>query len=151
MTLIVLGLDGLDKEMVEKSKVSKFVDSQGLLDRGLDSVAPPITVPAWASGFSGLRPDRLVCFDFQSLDLEEKEFVPVNRERFNSEGYWNYSKKSSALFDVPGADRPEMDGCFVGGIFDFGEVVMAPLHLSRVSGDFRGSLRQGIWRRFEFD
>jgi hypothetical protein len=35
--------------------------------------------------------------------------VPVNRERFNSEGYWNRSRKSSALFDVPGADRPELD------------------------------------------
>lgn len=53
----------------------------------------------------------------------------MNRERFNSEGYWNHSKKSSALFDVPGADRPELDGCFVGGIFDFGEIVTIPENL----------------------
>jgi hypothetical protein len=106
----------------------------------LDIGVPPVTVSAVVY-FWGLRPDRLECFDFQSLDLEEKEFVPVNRERFNSEGYWNHSKKSSALFDVPNADKPELDGCFVGGIFDFGKVVMAPLHLSRVSGVF--------WRFFE--
>ncbi len=130
MSLIVLGLDGFDREMVERSKVSDFLEGQELFERGLNSVVPPITVPAWACSFSGLRPDRLDCFDFQSLDLEEKEFVPVNRESFNLKGYWNHTIESSALFDVPGADRPELDGCFVGGIFDFGEVVTVPEDLS---------------------
>jgi predicted AlkP superfamily phosphohydrolase/phosphomutase len=106
MSIIILGLDGLDREMVERSKVSKLSEDRVLFERSLDSVVPPITVPAWACGFSGLRPDRLDCFDFQSLNLKEKEFVPVNPEGFNSEGYSNHTKRSSALFDVPCADRP---------------------------------------------
>lgn len=131
MTVYILGLDGLDLQLVERSKMSRILEKQGLGGKGLESVTPPITVPAWACSFSGLTPDRLECFDFQSLDLEERRFVPVNRERFNAYGYWNYTQKSSALFDVPGADRPDLDGCFVGGIFDFGEMVTKPVDLSK--------------------
>jgi predicted AlkP superfamily phosphohydrolase/phosphomutase len=111
---------------VEDSRVGNVLEEHGLGVRGLESVVPPVTVPAWACGFSGLSPDSLECFDFQSLDFDESEFLPVKREVFNHEGYWNYADESSTLFDVPGADRPEMDGCFVGGVFDFGEVVTEP-------------------------
>lgn len=51
---------------MENSRVGEVLGDYGLEVRGLESV-----VPAWACGFSGLRPDRLEYFDFQSLDLRK--------------------------------------------------------------------------------
>lgn len=128
--VFVLGMDGLDPEIVKETRISEVLESKGLDQDYLESVVPPITVPAWACSFTGLEPDEVECFDFQELDTEKKEFVPVNRRIFNSRGYWNYSQSSSVLFDVPGVDKPEMDGVFVGGIFDFGEVRARPERLA---------------------
>jgi predicted AlkP superfamily phosphohydrolase/phosphomutase len=137
--VFVLGLDGLDRALVRESRVSDVLDKHGLEYDVLESVLPPITVPAWACSFTGLGPAELGCFDFQELDTERHEFVPVNRRRFSSKGYWNYSRLSSALFDIPGADEPDLDGVYVGGIFDFGEVRTCPEDLAEQLRDEIGS------------
>lgn len=130
MTVYVIGLDGLDKEILAESRLGQVLEENGMEVRGLESTTPPITVPAWACGFSGLEPDQVDCFSFQELDTENREFVQTNRKKFDRHGYWNNTQKGSALFDVPGAVEPELEGCCVSGVFDYGELNSVPESLA---------------------
>jgi predicted AlkP superfamily phosphohydrolase/phosphomutase len=133
----VIGLDGLDHELISGGPIQSILEKYDVGFNQMESVVPPITVPAWACGFSGLEPDRLECFDFQYLGEETKRFAPVNREKLSCHGYWNHTQYASALFDVPGATEPGDDGCYVGGIFDFGEMDTIPEKL-------KGELREDV-------
>ena len=106
MTVYVIGLDGLDKEILTESRLGQVLEENGMEVRGLESTTPPITVPAWACGFSGLEPDQVDCFSFQELDTENREFIQTNRKKFDRHGYWKHTQKGSVLFDVPGAVEP---------------------------------------------
>jgi predicted AlkP superfamily phosphohydrolase/phosphomutase len=123
-------MDGLDLELAERSGLVEALEEGGLDCRVFESVVPPVTVPAWACGFSGLEPDSVGAFDFQSLDLEERDFSPVSPEKMAGYGYWNHTRKTSALFDVPSAGQPELDGCAVGGAFQLGELETQPEDLA---------------------
>jgi predicted AlkP superfamily phosphohydrolase/phosphomutase len=123
-------MDGLDLELAEKSGLVEALEKKGLECRVFESVVPPVTVPAWACGFSGLEPDSVGAFDFQSLDLEERDFSPVSPEKLAGHGYWNHTRKTSALFDVPSAGQPELDGCAVGGAFQLGKLEAQPEDLA---------------------
>jgi predicted AlkP superfamily phosphohydrolase/phosphomutase len=126
VTVYVIGLDGLDKEILTESRLAQVLGENGMRVRGLESTTPPITVPAWACGFSGLEPDQVDTISFQELDFDNKEFVQANRKKFDRHGYWNHSRGSSALFDVPGTVEPDVDGCCVSGVFDYGELNSVP-------------------------
>ena len=138
MTTYLLGMDGLDKEIIREN-IEEFPNFQKLSIRGLNSITPPITVPAWACSFSGLNPDKLGSFDFQ-MPSRDYEFSPVNHRNFTSKGFWNHWNDKTALMDVPGAGAPELDGYSVGGFFHFGNLQTYPEELKQEMEDDLGQV-----------
>ncbi|MBC5792923.1 MAG: alkaline phosphatase family protein [Nanohaloarchaea archaeon] len=117
MTTYIIGMDGMDKQIVEEN-IEEFPNLSELTITGLESVTPPITVPAWACSFSGLNPDKLETFDFQMVDVKTYEFSPANHEFLQKKGFWNYWNDSSTIFSIPGTETPKLDGYSLGGFFD---------------------------------
>lgn len=127
MTTYLLGMDGMDKQVIE-DHIEKFPNLAKLNIQGLESITPPITVPAWACSFSGLDPDKVGSFDFQ-MPSEDYSFSPVSHRNFTSKGFWNHWNDKTALMDIPGAGAPELDGYSVGGFFHFGSLGTYPEEL----------------------
>ena len=125
MATYILGMDGLDKEIVE-SNIDEFPNFAKLDRYELESIYPPITIPAWACSFSGLNPDKLEVFDFQMIDFEDYSFHPVKDEKLNSEGFWNYFDGKVNIAGIPGAGTPEINGISVGNLFYFSDVESKP-------------------------
>lgn len=116
MTTIVLGMDGMDKQIVEEN-IDEFPNLSKLNVHGLDSVYPPITIPAWPCAFSGLEPDKLGVFDFQEIDYEDYSFSFVDNSRFSDEAFWDHLDEKAAIIGVPGADTQEINGFSIGDLF----------------------------------
>lgn len=128
MTTLILGMDGMDKQIVEQN-IEEFPNLAKLSINGLESVHPPITVPAWACSFAGCNPDKLERFDFQVIDFEDHEFRPVPTDPMETSGFWNYWEGEATLVDLPGAGVAEQEGYSIGG-FMSGELSTYPKWLS---------------------
>lgn len=128
MTTYLLGMDGMDKQII-KENIEDLPNLQKLSIHSLESITPPITVPAWACSFSGLSPDKLESFDFQ-MPSEDYSFSPVNHETLQLHGFWNHWDGKTVLMDIPGAGAPELNGYSIGG-FHVGEMECYPESLER--------------------
>lgn len=138
MSTYLVGMDGMDKQIIQKN-IEEFPNLQKLSIHGLESITPPITVPAWACSFSGLNPDKVGSFDFQ-MPNSEYEFSPVSHRNFTSKGFWNHWNDETVLMDVPGAGAPELDGYSVGGFFHFGQLETYPKDLKQEMEDDLGKV-----------
>jgi len=128
MKTYLIGMDGMDKQII-KENIQSFSNLQELSVHSLESISPPITVPAWACSFSGMEPDKLGAFDFQ-MPNTKAEFSPVNHKILEPKAFWNRWDDRTVLMDVPGAGVPELDGYSVGGFFHFGELKCSPESLA---------------------
>lgn len=125
MKTYLLGMDGMDKHII-KNHIEEFPNLRKLSIHSLESITPPITVPAWACSFSGLEPDKLKTFDFQMIDFEDYSFHPANHRRLESEGFWNLIDERVSVMGVPGTDAPELDGYSLGGFYSLEDVPAYP-------------------------
>ncbi len=116
--LLILGLDGLDPYFVEEHREELPHLAGGSV---LESTLPPITVPAWASSFTGRKPEKLDRFDFQVIDFDSYDFTPEPHTGFFGKEFWSYMDGKAAIADVPGADLREIDGWMMAGLFDVSE------------------------------
>ncbi|MFB6244834.1 MAG: alkaline phosphatase family protein, partial [Candidatus Nanohaloarchaea archaeon] len=138
--LLVLGLDGLDPYFVE----AHSDELENLSDHSvLESTLPPITVPAWASSFTGRKPEKLDRFDFQVVDFDSYEFRPEPHSAFFDREFWSYMDGKAAIADVPGADVREIDGWNVAGLFDVSEDSSKPPELMKEMEDDLGDIEIG--------
>ena len=123
--LLLLGLDGLDIYFIERNSdelphLSEMVESGQAGE--LDSVLPPVTMPAWGCSASGRRPESVGHFDMHILDSDEGglkyDFVSSGSRMFPGLGFWNYSDSRMAILDVPCAPVEKLNGYMMGGPFN---------------------------------
>lgn len=121
MGIVVLGLDGADPELVEQwiDDLPAFqqLHQDGFLGT-LDSIEPPITVPAWMSMFASQDPEQYGCYDFTTVTAEYSATV-VDSSYFTGRTHLNGEDVIS--FRVPGTTPgQDIDGVLVTG-FVMGE------------------------------
>jgi len=118
--LIVLGLDGLDPEFVSEN-LEDLPNLKSLVEKGntgrLESILPPVTIPAWGCAFSGLRPERVDRFDFHVVDFDDYSFEPQPRDEFLGKEFWRYTDSKSAIVDVPCAVVDDINGYITRNFF----------------------------------
>lgn len=141
MTTVVFGLDGADPELVERwmDDLPNFrrLKKHGFIGT-LESIEPPITVPAWMSMYSSVEPWKYGCYDFKHL-CRDYSLEMVNSSYFRGETY--LENENVISFRVPGTTPGfEIDGYMVSGFI-----------ASEQSEFFPDSLKQDVEDRFDFD
>lgn len=125
MPTVMIGLDGADPELVEKWK-KDLPNFQAIMDNGfhgeLESIKPPITVPAWMCMLSGKKPGEFEAWDFGNLDFENYEIAPVNSSFFRGKSIID-SEKKTISFRVPGTTPGyEINGDMISGFMKAEEI-----------------------------
>ncbi|MFB6191100.1 MAG: alkaline phosphatase family protein, partial [Candidatus Nanohaloarchaea archaeon] len=118
MTLLVFGMDGACKEYVEEAierglmpNLEKF-RGEGAFGE-MDSVVPPVTIPAWPSMFTGNYPDR---FDtFHLFDMDERYRINGGGRPWKGSMVWDGIEGSFGVLGVPGTSGWPVKGYMVGG------------------------------------
>lgn len=117
---IVLGLDGIDYDILMRAIESRNLENFNRLRKegslgSLESIHPPITIPAWQAMFSGKNPGKLGIFHPYRLDKEEGKFVFENIEKNYGEMIWDTGIKTGIGF-LPAFSPPyEINGTFIEG------------------------------------
>ncbi|MFW2389076.1 MAG: alkaline phosphatase family protein [Polyangiales bacterium] len=82
---LVLGLDGLDLELVEQIGAARLPQLHSLMERGvfaaLESVQPPATLPNWTTFLTGVDPARHGVFDFTTRKGYQVRFTAGTARR----------------------------------------------------------------------
>lgn len=119
-SLLLLGIDGLDLYFIEEHR-SELPNLSSLLDKGkaglLDSILPPVTLPAWGCAFTGRRSEDFGHFDMHNLNDFKYEFKAKDRSEFSEKGFWKYTNQKMAILDVPCASTTELNGYMISGPF----------------------------------
>lgn len=131
MTLVVLGLDGFHKNLLQyTSFIEKLYNEQG--GSTLRSTTPPVTAPAWASFQTGVNQGMHGVFDFveysdgQDITIRDGESLrakPVY-EWLAEEGYSCY------LQNLPFALPPRIEGDIMPSWLDGEETPSVPADLT---------------------
>ncbi len=126
--VLIVGFDGATWDiltpLIQQGKLPTF---RKLVEEGtsgyMESTVPPVTIPAWISMFSGLKPQQLGIFDFNRIVVEDGI---MESRLFNSSDYkgrlmWDFlSRKGmkSLVLNVPGTYPPyPIEGHLIG--FDY--------------------------------
>jgi predicted AlkP superfamily phosphohydrolase/phosphomutase len=137
--LLLLGLDGLDTEFVDENieelpNISRLRSSASI--GKLESVLPPVTIPAWGAAFTGKHPEKLKRFDMEVLDADfNYRFSPKERKEFMNNAFWNFSESEFAVLNVPCTEIDEINGYMVTGPFNVSEEDCYPSGLSEEIDD----------------
>jgi predicted AlkP superfamily phosphohydrolase/phosphomutase len=122
---LVLGLDCAPPRLVFERYRPLLPHLGGLMDRGLfgplESTAPPITVPAWASMTTGRDPGELGLYGFRNRAPGSYELRVATSRDLSAKRLWDYAgdagKKVAALFvpltSPPTPLRGQMVSCFL--------------------------------------
>ncbi len=119
-TLLVFGMDGGVREYVEEAIDRGLMPNMERLTEGgsfgeLQSVVPPVTIPAWPSMFSGLKPGKFPAFHMTEID-ENHEVTSIPSERWKKYQLWNQIEGQFGLVNVPGTSPVyPVDGYMVEG------------------------------------
>ena len=94
--VIVLGIDGASWNIIEPLVAAgKLPAFEKLLKSGahgkLQSIIPPISVPAWKCYSTGKNPGKLGIFDFLKLDFDKRKFTVVGSNHFKEPDIWDYA------------------------------------------------------------
>lgn len=105
MTTVLLGLDGADPDLI-KRWIDDLPNFQRVIEDGtfgdLDSIKPPITVPAWMCMIASQGPEHFDACDFTSLDTETYETDYVTSARIEGESILDSDERTSISFLIPG-------------------------------------------------
>lgn len=94
-TVIVIGLDGADwnilYQLIEEGKLPFF---KKMLNEGsygyLESIKPPVSVPAWKCYSTGRDPSDLGVYTFIKVDLKARKYKVVQSHDFRGKDIWDY-------------------------------------------------------------
>jgi predicted AlkP superfamily phosphohydrolase/phosphomutase len=116
---VLFGLDGADPELVKRwiDDLPNFrkVREDGFFGE-LESVRPPITVPAWICMLSSRLPRRLSSWDFGTLDFDEYEVNPSSADHFRGHSLIDDGEKRTISYRIPGTTPGyEINGDMVTG------------------------------------
>jgi len=120
--VFVLGLDGASwnvlKPLIEKGKLPTF---KKLIESGsygkLESITPPISVPAWKCYSTGRDPSKLGVYSFLMLDLENYTYKVAKSTDFRGLDIWDvlgeYGKISVVYKMFSTYPAKKIKGCIV--------------------------------------
>ncbi len=121
--VLVMGIDGLDPNLVRAWR-NDLPTLDRMMEEGhygiLESTIPPITVPAWASLYTGLKPDKIGVYVFRERKKNEYKWRYINVHDVKGKAIWDvlseYGKKS-IVFNVPITYPPkQINGIIVTGL-----------------------------------
>ncbi len=161
MPTVMIGLDGADLELVEKWR-EDLPNFKAIMNNGfhgeLESIKPPITVPAWMCMLSGKKPGEFEAWDFGNLDFENYEITPVNSSFFKNKSIIDSDKKTIS-FRVPGTTPGyEINGDMISGFMKAEEIDFQSKELeseakNQIDFDFKdleeGTKREVSYHNFE--
>ncbi len=132
---VVIGLDGGTWELLspalEHGRLPRTRKAlEGAVTARLESVDPPVTLPAWYCAFTGASPARLDCWGFTTPSSTPGRFESVTDYR-PWEAIWDrLSRRGSrvAVVNAPVLPPPVVHGVFVPGMLEFpgGRPVASP-------------------------
>lgn len=151
MGTVVIGLDGADW-----SVLADFVEDgtcpniASVMERGvhgpLESIDPPISVPAWLCAVTGKHPDRLDLYNFTRRNPGTYDMHRVhNEEGYQRDAFWT-RLEDIGVVNVPSTYAAgEYDGFVVGGPFSPPRSEPEDLREEMAADGFRWDLPKG-WK-----
>ncbi len=121
--VLVIGFDGFDPKLVQAWR-KDLPTLSSYMDKGchgiLESTIPPVTVPAWASLYTGLKPDKISVYAFRERKKNEYKWRYINVHDVKGKAIWDvlseYGKKS-IVFNVPLTYPPkQINGVMATGL-----------------------------------
>ena len=105
--LIVLGVDGVDPEYLEKALEKRSMPNWEKLKSDsfyseLPSTVPSITVPAWQSMFSGYDAGRFDTYNMNVHNFDTMSSDIANSSSFRGDFFWDNLDLEASLHYVPG-------------------------------------------------
>lgn len=111
-------MDGASRKYVEEAvdrglmpNMEKMIEKGAFGD--MDSVVPPITLPAWPCMFSGRTPDRFDTFNLMSMD--EDYSIGATERSWKGDLVWDRIDGSFGVLSVPGTSGWPLNGYMIGG------------------------------------
>lgn len=124
--VLILGLDCAEPSLVFQQYKDELPNLRNLMSKGvwgqLESVMPPITVPAWACSLTSKDPGTLGVYGFRNrADHSYEKMTIANTRSINEPAVWDYlggAGKQSYLIGIPPSYPPKpvpgaMIGCFL--------------------------------------
>lgn len=124
--VLILGLDCAEPSLVFEQYKDELPNLRGLMGKGvwgpLESVIPPITVPAWACSMTSKDPGTLGVYGFRNrADYSYERMTIANARSIKEPAVWDYlgrAGKQSYLIGIPPSYPPKpvqgaMIGCFL--------------------------------------
>jgi len=123
--VLFIGLDCLSPQLTFERWIDELPNIRRLMEDGvwgeLESIIPPITVPAWACMFSGKDPGELGIYGFRNRKQNDYELSIVSSKDWKEKAVWDYlSEKglTSIVIGVPPSYPPKdikgaMISCFL--------------------------------------
>lgn len=124
--VLILGLDCAEPSLVFRQYKDELPNLRNLMTKGawgpLESVLPPITVPAWACSMTSKDPGTLGVYGFRNrADHSYERMTIANARSINEPAVWDYlgrEGKQSILIGIPPSYPPKavqgvMIGCFL--------------------------------------
>lgn len=146
--LIVIGLDGATWEiinpLIESGKLPTIKNLLEISCHGkLESIVPPISVPAWKCYSTGKTPAKLGVYDFLKLNINEKKYELVTAKSYNSKDLWEYLNEygvSCGVFKMFSTHPPKIIDKFMISDYPFIESAYHPVELHVELENLFGSL-----------
>lgn len=114
--LFVLALDGVPYEAFERMR-DELPNLAEIADRGakgvMRAVDPPITVPAWASMFTGKDPGELGIYGFRHLDRRTGRGYIVTSRDLREQYIWERRGLRSVVIGLPPGYPPRPYGVWI--------------------------------------
>lgn len=109
MKTLVIGIDGSCMDLIKQySNDGKLPTFDKLMKEGsygnLESVTPPLTIPAWNCLASGKNPGKLGCFSFVQKDRESYDFKIYSSQVKREKSVWDILSdhgKEVFVFNAP--------------------------------------------------
>lgn len=107
MDLIVLGVDGVDPELLDRAVQSfEMPNWQQLREEAffseLPSTVPAVTIPAWPSMFSGFDAGEFDAYHLSNPDYKNWNVGFHDSSKFQGKFFWDYIDAEAVLHYVPG-------------------------------------------------
>ena len=121
--VLVIGLDSAAPQLVFHDWLEELPHIKGLIDKGqygeLESIIPPITVPAWTSMMTSKDPGELGVYGFRNRkDYSYNSLLFANSTVVKEDAVWDILSrkgKKSILIGVPQTYPPKpVNGCMIG-------------------------------------
>ncbi|MFB6489992.1 MAG: alkaline phosphatase family protein [Thermoproteus sp. AZ2] len=120
MKLLVLALDGVPFELFASMR-DDLPNLAELADRGgwgaMRAVDPPITVPAWASMFTGLDPGELGIYGFRHLKRGTYSGYVVTSLELRARYVWEEMGLKSVVIGLPPGYPPRRYGVWISDFY----------------------------------